>query len=131
MLVNITQYRGSVEIFNNRNFVFRSKFQNFIDHKCWSSNNLYFKLRYTIFPVNLMLFLAFVFVLSSRSSRLSETYLDLNILPDDSNLEVPGYNFVCSYHPSNKKTWRCLYILQELLAFKNRRYQLFKRVYEV
>ena len=128
MLVNITQYRGSVEIFNNRNFVFRSKFQNFIDHKCWSSNNLYFKLHYTIFPMNLLLFLAFVLVLSSS---LSETYLDLNILPDDSNLEVPGYNFVCSYHPSNKKTWRCLYILQELLAFKNRRYQLFKRVYEV
>ena len=78
--------------------------------------------------MNLLLFLAFVLVLSSS---LSETYLDLNILPDDSNLEVPGYNFVCSYRPSNKKTWRCLYILEELLAFKNRRYQLFKRVYEV
>ena len=107
MLVNITQYRGSAEIFNNRNFVFRSKFQNFIDHKCWSSNNLYFKLHYTIFPMNLMLFLTFVFVLSSR---LSETYLDLNILPDDSNLEVPGYNFVCSYiFQITKRGGVCIY----------------------
>ena len=34
---------------------------------------------------------------------LSETYLDSNILPDDSNLEIPGYNLVRSDHPSNKK----------------------------
>ena len=33
---------------------------------------------------------------------LSETYLDSNILPDDSNLEIPGYNLVRSDHPSNK-----------------------------
>ena len=34
---------------------------------------------------------------------LSETYLDSNILPDDSNLNIPGYNLVRSNHPSNKK----------------------------
>ena len=34
---------------------------------------------------------------------LSETYLDSNILPDDRNLGIPGYNLVRSYHPSNKK----------------------------
>ena len=34
---------------------------------------------------------------------LSETYLDSNILPDDSNLKIPGYNLVRSDHPSNKK----------------------------
>ena len=34
---------------------------------------------------------------------LSETYLDSNILPDDSNLEIPDYNLVRSDHPSNKK----------------------------
>ena len=32
-----------------------------------------------------------------------ETYLDSNILPDDSNLTIPGYNLVHSDHPSNKK----------------------------
>ena len=41
---------------------------------------------------------------------LSETYLDLNILSDDSNLEIPGYNLVRSDHPSNKKCWSvCIY----------------------
>ena len=30
-------------------------------------------------------------------------YLDSNILPDDSNLEIPGYSLVCSNHPSSKK----------------------------
>ena len=34
---------------------------------------------------------------------LSETYLDSNILLDDSNLKIPGYNLVRSDHPSNKK----------------------------
>ena len=34
---------------------------------------------------------------------LSETYLDSNILPDDGNLEIPGYNLMLSDHPSNKK----------------------------
>ena len=34
---------------------------------------------------------------------LSETYLDSNILPDDSNLKIPGYNLVRSDHPLNKK----------------------------
>ena len=68
MLVNLTQYRGSVGIFNNRNFAFRPKFSNSIDHKYWSSNHLYFKLHYPIFPMNLVLFLVFVIVLSQRRS---------------------------------------------------------------
>ena len=68
MPVDITQYRGSVGIFNNRNFFFRSKFSNFIGHKCWNSNQLYFKLYYAIFPMNLLLFLVFVIVLSPRIS---------------------------------------------------------------
>ena len=67
MSVDITQYRGSVGIFNNRNFVFRSKSSNFIGHKCWNSNHLYFKL-HLIFPINLVLFLAFVIVLTPRRS---------------------------------------------------------------
>ena len=72
MPVDITQYRGSVGIFNNRNFVFRPKFSNFIGHKCWSSNHLYFNHSYLnismIFPVKLVLFLVFVIVLSPRRS---------------------------------------------------------------
>ena len=68
MPVNITQYRWSVGIFNNRNFVFRPKFSNFGGHNCWSSNQLYFKLHYPIFPMNLVLFLVFVIVLSPRCS---------------------------------------------------------------
>ena len=72
MPVDITQYRGSVGIFNNRNFVFRPKFSNFIGLKCWSSNHLYFNHLYfnisMIFPMNLVLFLVFVIVLSPRRS---------------------------------------------------------------
>ena len=34
---------------------------------------------------------------------LFEAYLDSNICPDDSNLKIPGYNVVCSDHPSSKK----------------------------
>ena len=32
-----------------------------------------------------------------------KTYLDSNILPDDSNLEIPEYNLMRSDHQSNKK----------------------------
>ena len=64
MPVNITQYWGGAGIFNNLNFVFRAKFSNFIGHKCWSTNHLYFKLHYPIYPMNLVLFLVFVIVLS-------------------------------------------------------------------
>ena len=67
MPVDITQYRGSVGIFNNRNFVFRPKFSNFIGHKCWNSNHLYFNIS-MIFPMNLVLFLVFVIVFSPRCS---------------------------------------------------------------
>ena len=72
MPVDITQYRGSVGIFNNRNFVFRPKFSNFIGHKCWSSNHLYFNHLYfnisMIFLKKLVLFLVFVIVFSPRRS---------------------------------------------------------------
>ena len=34
---------------------------------------------------------------------LSETHLDSNILPDDSNLKISGYNLVRSDQPSIKK----------------------------
>ena len=40
---------------------------------------------------------------SNPTTCLSETYVDTNILPDDSNLEIPGYNLVHSDHLSNKK----------------------------
>ena len=170
MPVDITQYRGSVGVFNNRNFVFKSKFSKFIGHKCWNSNHLYFKLHYPIFPsfhitpintgtsmlvttaalifdylcfkYNLLLpcgdvelnpgtkqnaakkFTIYHWDLNSIAAHnfaklvllkayssvhkfdiicLSETYLDSNILPDDSNLKIPSYNLVCSDHPTNKK----------------------------
>ena len=32
---------------------------------------------------------------------LWETNLDTNILPDDSNFEIPGYNLMLSNHPLN------------------------------
>ena len=70
MLVDITQYRVSERIFNNRNFVFRPKFSNFLGHNRWSSNHLYFSHLYInismIFPMNLVLSLVFVIVLSPR-----------------------------------------------------------------
>ena len=69
MPVNITQYRGSVGIFNNRNFAFRSKFINFIGYTSWSATHLNFKLYLPIFPMNLVLFLVFaIAVLSPRCS---------------------------------------------------------------
>ena len=67
MPVDITQCRGSIGIFNNRNFVFRAKLSNFIGHKCWDSNHLYFKLHCLMFPMNLV-FLVFVIVFSPRLS---------------------------------------------------------------
>ena len=184
MPVDITQYRGSVGIFNNRNFVFRPKFSNFIGRKCWNYNHLYSNIS-MIFPMNLVLFLVFVIVFSPRCSFhktpintgtpmlvitvasifnylcfkcnllllcgdvdlnprpntakkftiyhwnlnsvaahdfaklvqlkaynsihkfdiicILEMYLNSNILPDDSNLKIPGYNLVRFDHPSNKK----------------------------
>ena len=34
---------------------------------------------------------------------ISETYLDSSTSPDDNNLEISGYNFIRSDHPSNNK----------------------------
>ena len=67
MPVDLNQYRGSVGIFNNRYFVFRPKFSNFIDHKCWNYNHLYFNISITL-AMNLVLFLVLVIVLSPRHS---------------------------------------------------------------
>ena len=69
MPVNITQYRGSVGIFNNRNFTFRPKFTNFIGHTCWSTNDMYLKLYLLIFSMNLVLF--FVFAIAALSQSCS------------------------------------------------------------
>ena len=41
---------------------------------------------------------------------LSETYLDSNILPDDSKLKIPGYNSVHSNHlPNKNRGGVCIY----------------------
>ena len=81
MPVNITQYRGSIGIFNNRNFAFRPKFTNFIGHTCRSTNHLYFKLYLPIFPVNLALFLVFVIaVLSPRRSFYITSWNTLTLI---------------------------------------------------
>ena len=46
---------------------------------------------------------------------LSETYLGSNILPDDSNMEIPGYYLVHSDHLSNKKDGGvCIYYKSHL-----------------
>ena len=34
---------------------------------------------------------------------ISETYLDSSTSPGDNNLEISGYNLICSDHPSNNK----------------------------
>ena len=73
MLVNITQYRGSVGILNSYNSAFRPKFINFIDHNCWHTNRLYFKLHLPICPMNLVLFLVFVILVLSPRCRFYVT----------------------------------------------------------
>ena len=41
---------------------------------------------------------------------ISETYLDSSTPSDDNNLEISGYNLVCSDHPSkNKRGGVCIY----------------------
>ena len=60
MSINITQYRRSVGILNNRNVVFRSNLTSFIGHKCWSTNQLYFKQNLPVFLINSVLFLVSV-----------------------------------------------------------------------
>ena len=51
----------------------------------------------------LVLFKAFNSIHKFDIICLSEIYLDSSVLCNDSNLEVPGYNLVCSDHLSNKK----------------------------
>ena len=91
MPVNITQYRGSVGIFNNLNFAFRPKFINFIRHTCWSTNHMYFKLYLLIFSINLVLFLVFAiavfsprcsFYITSRNTYTSILVITVALLSD-------------------------------------------------
>ena len=76
-------------MFNNRNFAFRLKFANFIGHICWSTNHMYFKL--PIFPMNLVLFLAFgtavlspkcCFDITSRNTYTSIPAITVALLSD-------------------------------------------------
>ena len=60
---------------------------------------------------------------------LSETYIDSNILPDDSNLKILGYNFVGSNHPSDKKRGGVYVYYKSYLPLKIINY--FKRVCKV
>ena len=61
---------------------------------------------------------------------LSETYLHSNILPDNS---IWKFQYIIYYVLIIRqvKNVEVFYILLELFAFKNNRYQLFKRVCEV
>ena len=88
MPVNITQFQVSVGIFNKRNFAFRPKFLNFIGHKCWSTNHLYFELYFTIFPMNLVLFL--VFVIAVLSPKFSFYITSRNTYPSMLVITVCG-----------------------------------------
>ena len=59
---------------------------------------------------------------------LLETYS--NLWSDDSNLETSGYNVVCFDHASNNNVEGFVYTTR-VIAFKNHRYQLLKRVCQV
>ena len=50
-----------------------------------------------------MLFKAYITAHKIDIIYLSETYPDSSIKSDNDNLEIPGYNLVCSNHPSNNK----------------------------
>ena len=91
MPVNRTQYRGSVGIFNNRDFAFTPKFTNFIGHTCRCTNHIYFKLYLPIFPMNLVLLLVFAiavllprcsFYITSRSPCTSILVITVALLSD-------------------------------------------------
>ena len=57
---------------------------------------------------------------------LWETYLDSNILPDDSNFKIPGYYLVCFDYLSNKKHGGVCKYYKSYLPFRNHHYQLYK-----
>ena len=46
---------------------------------------------------------AYIFINKSDNTLLSETYLDLIVSPGDNNLELLGYNVVCTDNPPNTK----------------------------
>ena len=50
---------------------------------------------------------------------LSETYIDSNILPNYSNLEIPGYDLVRSDHLSNKKRGSVCVYYKSYLPLRN------------
>ena len=92
MPVNITQYRGSVGIFNNRTFAFRPKSTKFTGHTCWSTNHMYSKLDLPIFPMNLVLLLVFPtavlaprcsFYIISRNTYASILVITVPLLSDN------------------------------------------------
>ena len=92
MPVNITQYRGSVGIFNNRTFAFRPKSTKFTGHTCWSTNHMYSKLYLPIFPMNLVLLLVFPtavlaprcsFYIISRNTYASILVITVPLLSDN------------------------------------------------
>ena len=56
--VNLTHYRGSVDIFNI--ILFLGQDSQIIGHKCWSAIHFYVKEHLPIFPMNLVLFFVFV-----------------------------------------------------------------------
>ena len=49
---------------------------------------------------------------------LSETYLDSSVLLDDNNVVIPGYNLVCSEHPSNTKRGGVCHYYKNYLPLK-------------
>ena len=57
----------------------------------------------------LSLLTAYSLVLSFDIISLSETYLNSETPPNDTRLELPGYNWFCSDHPSNKRGGVCVY----------------------
>ena len=89
--VNITHYRRSVGIINDRNFAFTPIFTNFIGNTCQSTNHLYFKLFLSIFTMNLVLFLVSAievllprcgFYITSRSTYTSILVITVALLLD-------------------------------------------------
>ena len=61
---------------------------------------------------------AFISIRKLDIIYLSETYLNSKTSPDDSNLEIPGYNIITKDHPSTtKRVGVCVYY-KNILPFK-------------
>ena len=57
-----------------------------------------------------------------------ESYLNYNILTNDSNLQIPGYNFVRVDHPSNANTAVCVCTKKVLWLWKSYMYHIFENL---